>query len=128
MDRVGIVLVSHSEKVVTGIQEILHEVLDDFPLAIAGGSDDGGIGTSVEKIERGIDAVYSEKGVLIFYDLGSAKMNAEIAIEMSDKDHVTIVEGPILEGAYIGAVESNMGKTMTEIVKSIHLSFPEVNY
>lgn len=128
MERVGIVLVSHSEKVVMGIQEILHEVLDDFPLAIAGGTDEGGIGTSFEKIKDAIDLVYSQKGVLIFYDLGSAKMNAELAIEMSGKDNITIVEGPILEGAYIGAVESNMGQTIEEIIEAVHHSFPEVSY
>ena len=33
-------------------------------------------------------------------------MNAEIAIEMCNKENVLLVEAPLLEGAYIGAVEA----------------------
>ncbi|HLS60971.1 MAG TPA: dihydroxyacetone kinase phosphoryl donor subunit DhaM [Virgibacillus sp.] len=124
MNHVGIVIISHSEKVTIGIQEILHEVLPDFPIGIAGGSDDGEIGTSVEKIMKAIDHVDHGQGTLLFYDLGSAKMNAELVIDMKDTESIKIVEAPLLEGAYVGAVESNMGKTMDEIIASLNKSFP----
>lgn len=124
MDHVGIVLVSHSVQVVAGIKEIIREVIPNIPLEIAGGSDDGGIGTSFDKISAAIDHVYSDHGVLVFYDLGSAKMNASLAIEMSGKENVEIVEAPLLEGSYVGAVESNMGNTVEEIIESLQKSFP----
>lgn len=100
MDYVGIVLVSHSQKVVSGIKEITKEVIQDVPVYIAGGADDGEIGTSVDKITGALEKAYTEKGVLVFYDIGSAKMNAELAIELSGKEDIEIAEAPILEGAY----------------------------
>lgn len=123
MDHVGIVMISHSEKLVMGIKEIIREVLPDLPLGIAGGSDDGGIGTSVEKIIKAIDHVDRGQGILLFYDLGSAKMNAELVIDMKGTEQIKVAEAPLVEGAYIGAVESNMGKTLDEIIGSLHKSF-----
>lgn len=125
MSYVGIVLVSHSEKVVIGIKEIISEVITEVPLEIAGGSDDAGIGTSFDKIAEAIQRADEGKGVLVFYDLGSAKMNAELVIEMHGHEHVKIVEAPLVEGSYVGAVESNMGKGLEEIIISIQKSFPQ---
>lgn len=123
MDYVGIVLVSHSEKVVKGIKEIIRQVIHDVPVGIAGGTDDGGIGTSIEKISAAMQLADRKKGVLLFYDLGSAKMNAEVAIEIGDKKDVYIMESPLLEGAYVAAVESSTGKSVDDIIASLQESF-----
>lgn len=125
MDYVGIILVSHSEKVASGIKEITKQVIQDVPVHIAGGTDEGEIGTSVEKISHALENAYTEKGVLVFYDLGSAKMNAELAIELSGKEGIEIVEDPILEGSYVATVESNMGKSKSDIIKGLNKSFPK---
>ena len=69
------------------------------------------------------DRAYSDRGVLLFYDLGSAKMNAELAIEISEHKNIKIAEAPLLEGGYVGAVESNMGKDLDEIIESLNESF-----
>jgi len=120
---VGIVLVSHSEKVVIGVKEIIRQVVTDVPIELAGGTEDNLIGTSVEKITAAIKQADQGAGVLVFYDLGSAKMNAELALELSDLPQVEIVEAPFIEGAYIGAVESSIGKNKSEIIASIATSF-----
>ncbi|HLR74272.1 MAG TPA: dihydroxyacetone kinase phosphoryl donor subunit DhaM [Virgibacillus sp.] len=123
MSYVGIVLVSHSEKVVIGVKEIIRQVVTDVPIELAGGTEDNLIGTSVEKITAAIKQADQGAGVLVFYDLGSAKMNAELALELSDLPQVEIVEAPFIEGAYIGAVESSIGKNKSEIIASIATSF-----
>ena len=123
MSYVGIVLVSHSEKVVIGVKEIIRQVVTDVPIELAGGTEDSFIGTSVEKIAAAIKQADQGAGVLVFYDLGSAKMNAELALELSDLPQVEIVEAPFIEGAYIGAVESSIGKNKSEIIASIATSF-----
>ena len=127
MNYVGIVLISHSEKVVTGIKEITKQVIQDVPVFIAGGTDDGDIGTSVGKISEALEKASSGKGVLVFYDLGSAKMNAELAIELSGKDDIEISEAPLLEGAYVAIVESNIGKSKNEIIEGLNKSFPKAD-
>ncbi|TXL61719.1 PTS-dependent dihydroxyacetone kinase phosphotransferase subunit DhaM [Cerasibacillus terrae] len=124
MEYVGIVLISHSPDVVKGIKEIIRQVIKDVPVEVAGGTDDGEIGTSIDKISAAIDTAYTDKGVLLFYDLGSAKMNAELAIEISEKENIFLIEAPLLEGAYVATVESSIGKSITEIQKSIIKHFP----
>jgi len=123
MDCVGIVLISHSAKVAEGIKEIIQQVIRDVPVETAGGTDDGGIGTSLEKINAAIKRAYSSNGVLLFYDLGSAKMNAETAIQFSEKENIFLVEAPLLEGSYVAAVESSTGKNIYAIIESIEQTF-----
>ena len=122
MANVGIVLISHSAKVVEGIKDVINQV-NDTAIALAGGTDDGEIGTSIEKVQTAIDSVSHDKGVLLVYDLGSAKMNAELAIEMGALEKVKILEAPILEGAYVAAVEAGMGKDLDEVVKAVEKNF-----
>ena len=52
--------------------------------------------------------------MLVLFDLGSAYMNAEIAIECLDeymKGKVEIVDTALIEGALTAAVEASIGKT-----------------
>jgi|SRR5690625_1622660 len=126
MSHVGIVLVSHSEQVTIGLKEIIREVIEEVPIEPAGGTDDGQIGTSIEKIKEAILRADQGRGVLLFYDLGSAKMNAELAIELADIRPIKLVEAPFIEGAYVGAVEASIGRSMTEILDSVDESFPEL--
>ncbi|QDP41321.1 dihydroxyacetone kinase phosphoryl donor subunit DhaM [Radiobacillus deserti] len=119
MSYVGIVLVSHSPKVAEGIKDLITQVIQDVPVVAAGGTDENEIGTSFEKISDAIEEVQSEKGVLLFYDLGSALMNAEMAIEMSNHDNVQVAKDvALVEGAYVAAVEASMGKSIEEVYQA----------
>lgn len=125
MSYVGIVLISHSAKIAEGTKELIRQVMKDIPLETAGGTDENEIGTSIEKISAAIDQANQGMGVLLFYDLGSAKMNAEMAIELAERDDVKLVEAPIVEGSYVAAVESGMGKQLTDVYDAVIRSFPE---
>lgn len=124
MSYVGLVLISHSPKVVEGIKDIISQVITDVPVETAGGTDDNEIGTSVEKILAAIERADQGKGVLLFYDLGSAMMNAEMAIEMAGSDKIKVADDiPLLEGAYVGAVESNMEKDLDQVLEAVKSAF-----
>ncbi|SDM23979.1 dihydroxyacetone kinase phosphoryl donor subunit DhaM [Sediminibacillus halophilus] len=123
MDQTGIVLISHSAKIVEGVKDLIRQVNSDVPIELAGGTDDGDIGTSIEKIQAAIENAHSPKGVLLIFDIGSAKMNAEMAVEMSEYDQVEIADVPIVEGAYVAAVESGMGKSVAEIMETLRKNF-----
>jgi phosphoenolpyruvate---glycerone phosphotransferase subunit DhaM len=118
MSNVGMVLISHSEKIADGLKDLVTQVIQNVNIEAAGGTDDGEIGTSIEKIQQAIEKVYSEKGVIILFDLGSSVMNAELAIELSGYDDIKIADAPIVEGGYVAAVESSMGKTLDEVLKA----------
>ncbi|HLS09341.1 dihydroxyacetone kinase phosphoryl donor subunit DhaM [Lentibacillus sp.] len=123
MSYVGIVLISHSPEVVEGIYDIIHQVIKDVPIEIAGGTDDNDIGTSIDKIQQAIDRANNGKGVLVFYDIGSAKMNAEMAAEMIEADDVRIMEAPLVEGAYVAAVEAGMEKDLENVAAAVTKAF-----
>ncbi|MYL58113.1 PTS-dependent dihydroxyacetone kinase phosphotransferase subunit DhaM [Virgibacillus halodenitrificans] len=123
MAYVGIVLISHSPKVVEGTKEIIRQVNQDVAIELAGGTDDNEIGTSIDKILEAINHADMGSGVLLLYDIGSAKMNAEIAIEMAEGNNIKMVEAPIVEGAYVASVEAGMGKSVEEIITTLEKNF-----
>ncbi len=101
---VGMVIVSHSENLAKGVVELAKLMAPDAPIAAAGGLDDGGFGTSYEKISNAIDEVYSEDGVVILMDMGSALMTTEMVIEDKGKDNIKMADCPVVEGAVAAAV------------------------
>ncbi|MBD1222110.1 dihydroxyacetone kinase phosphoryl donor subunit DhaM [Virgibacillus halodenitrificans] len=123
MAYVGIVLISHSPKVVEGTKEIIRQVNQDVAIELAGGTDDNEIGTSIDKIREAINHADEGSGVLLLYDIGSAKMNAEIAIEMAEGNNIKMAEAPIVEGAYVASVEAGMGKSIDEIITILEKNF-----
>ena len=51
MSKIGVVLVSHSEYIASGLKELVDEMNDGtVPVLAAGGADEGRIGTSAIKI------------------------------------------------------------------------------
>ena len=58
--NVGIVIVSHSLKVAEGAADMVRQMVGkDVPLAWCGGNPDGGLGTSVDEIERALQTAWS---------------------------------------------------------------------
>jgi dihydroxyacetone kinase phosphotransfer subunit len=112
---VGLVVVSHSAKAAEGICEVAAQMATDASIEPAGGEGDGGLGTSVDRISAAIDAADDGDGVVLLVDLGSAVMNAELAVEMSDAD-VRIADAPVLEAAVNAAVEATSKKATLDSV------------
>ena len=63
-------------------------------------------------VARAIDEVWSDDGVLVLMDLGSAVLSAEIALELladERRDRVLLTEAPFVEGAVAAAVAAAVG-------------------
>lgn len=119
---VGIVIVSHSIKVAEGVKDLAVQMAENVPIAAVGGTSDGRLGTDVDKIVKAIESVYSEDGVAIIFDLGSAYLNAQMAIEFLPENmqgKVEIIDAALVEGAITAAVESSIGKDIEEIKESV---------
>lgn len=119
---VGIVVVSHSEKIAIGVKELASQMAPNVKIECAGGTFDGRIGTDCNKIIESIDKVYSDDGVVVLYDLGSALMNSEMALEFLDgydKDKIKIVNCALVEGTVATAVEASLGNCLSEILMNI---------
>lgn len=115
---VGIVIVSHSEKLAQSVVELAKMMADDAPIAAAGGLENGSFGTSYEKISLAIESVYSDDGVVVLMDMGSAVMTTEMVIEdMSDKK-IKMIDCPLVEGAVVAAIGSSSKQSMEEIIEA----------
>ena len=116
---VGIVIVSHSQKLAEGVVELSKIMATNAPIAAAGGLEDGSLGTSYDKICAAIKEVYSTDGVIILPDMGSAVMTTEMVLDDLNKPNVKMIDCPLVEGAVLAAVESSGGKTLEEISEKI---------
>lgn len=113
----GITLVSHVPDIAEGLPKLLKQVAKDVSITTAGGTNDGDIGTSMEKIMKAFDDNTADE-ILAFYDLGSAKMNLEMAMEMSDKK-VHVYNTAFIEGAYTAASLIQAGVGLEDVEKQL---------
>ena len=120
---IGIVLVSHSQKLVEGLQEMVGQLgLVKVPVAIAGGGPQGELGTSVEKVRAAIESVASPDGVLLLVDLGSAVLSAEMAIDLLDPPPpgpVRISSAPLVEGAMLAVIHAGLGEGLDQVLEAV---------
>jgi dihydroxyacetone kinase phosphotransfer subunit len=121
---IGLVLVSHSSLIATGLREMVAQVAGtEVPVADAGGTDDGRLGTSAPRItaaiRAGLDA--GSDGVLVLLDLGSAGLSVELALEEFDADdraRIQVSEAPLVEGAILAAVQASIGASLAEVAEA----------
>jgi len=117
---VGLLLVSHSSKIADGVAELAHQMAASVTIVSAGGTDEDGIGTSFEKVQSGLASADSGDGVVVLYDLGSALLTTETAVDFLEDDavreRVRVVDAPLVEGAVAAAVAAEMGSGLDDVV------------
>ena len=118
----GLVLVSHSEVLVDGLRDMVAQVAgEDVPVATAGGTEDGRLGTSAPRIAAAIRATLDAGSdeALVLLDLGSAALSLELAMEdldPADRARIRISEAPLVEGAILAAVTASAGGSIDEVL------------
>jgi len=118
---VGIVIVSHNKKVSEGIKEIIEQMVGKSIRVACVGGEKGRLGVSVEEIVKAVEEVFDEDGVIVFVDFGSTVIGAKTALSLLSEDQksrVFIANAPILEGAFVAAVEASLGKRIEEVLKA----------
>ncbi len=118
---VGIVIVSHSHRIAEGVAELAREMGGpDVRLETAGGlaMPDHPIGTDAVLVMEAIERAWSDDGVVVLMDLGSAVLSAEMALDLLPEDrreNVLLCEAPIVEGAVAAAVTAKLGATLERV-------------
>ena len=115
---VGLVIVSHSPALAAGVVELAREMGgSEVAIEVAGGLEDGAIGTDAELVRAAVERVRSPDGVLVLMDLGSALMSAEMAAEMAEPDRgpVLLSAAPLIEGAVAAAARARGGASLAEV-------------
>ena len=120
---VGLVIVSHSRALAEALVGLIRQVASaDLPIALAAGvgEDRGQFGTDAVEIMEAIQSVYSEMGVLVLMDLGSAVLSAKLALdllppEMGDK--IRFCGAPLVEGGIAAAVQIGLESDLDTVCR-----------
>ncbi|WP_288027365.1 dihydroxyacetone kinase phosphoryl donor subunit DhaM [Arthrobacter sp.] len=125
---VSIVVVSHSEKIADGAVELAAQMAPDVVILPAGGTDDGRIGTSLEKVLAALEqggasgtgtTGMGATGTVVLTDLGSAVMTAESALEfLENPAGVLLADAPLVEGLVAAAVAAQGGADVHAVRKA----------
>ncbi|MBP2702217.1 phosphoenolpyruvate--protein phosphotransferase [Microbispora sp. RL4-1S] len=111
---VGIVLISHSAGLAAEAAALARQIGGaQVPLAAAGGTDDGGLGTSSDRIAAAIKEVDRGDGVVLIPDLGSSVLTARL---METPGSVVIADVPFLEGAISAVVAAGGGASLDGVI------------
>ncbi|NUT47481.1 MAG: PTS-dependent dihydroxyacetone kinase phosphotransferase subunit DhaM, partial [Saccharothrix sp.] len=105
---IGLVVVSHSRQLATGVAELAGQMAPSVAIVPSGGDKSGGLGTDYVEVGEAITKADSGSGVVVLYDLGSAKMVADMAAEEAEGS-VVVVDAPLVEGAVAAAVRAQGG-------------------
>jgi len=119
---VSIVIVAHSASLAEGVRELAEQMVQGkVPMAIAAGVDDpeNPFGTDAMRVKKAIEDVYSDDGVVVLMDLGSALMSAETALEFLPEEmraKVRLCDAPLVEGALAAAVQAAAGADVDAVI------------
>ena len=117
---VGIVLVSHSAEVAASVAELAKGLAGGgitVPVAPAGGTEGGGLGTSSELIAAAAASVDRGAGVAILTDLGSAVLTVKALLAEGDElpPDTHLVDAPFVEGAVAAVVTASTGADLAAV-------------
>ncbi|MEV8285840.1 MULTISPECIES: PTS-dependent dihydroxyacetone kinase phosphotransferase subunit DhaM [Streptomyces] len=117
---VGIVLVSHSRAVAEAVAELAVGLAGGgttAPVAAAGGTPDGGLGTSSELIAGAAAEVDRGAGVAVLVDLGSAVLTVKSLLAEGDElpEGARLLDAPFVEGAVAAVVSASAGADLDAV-------------
>lgn len=119
---VGIVIVSHSETLAEGLRELADQMAQGtVRIAVAGGMDDpdNPFGTDAVRVYEAIQSVYSDDGVVVLMDLGSAILSAETALDMlseEEREKVQLSAAPFVEGTLSASAQAAAGSELATVL------------
>jgi phosphocarrier protein FPr len=118
---VGLVLVSHSAQLAEGAADLARAMAgEEVRIVAAGGMapPETALGTDAVRVAAAIEEAWSERGVLVLMDLGSALLSAEMALELLPEERrkrVMLSAAPLVEGAVAAAVTSRLGEPIERV-------------
>ncbi|MCF3122987.1 PTS fructose transporter subunit IIA [Streptomyces arenae] len=117
---VGVVLVSHSAPVAEAVAALATGLAGGgptAPVAAAGGTADGGLGTSTELIAAAAAKVDRGAGIALLTDLGSAVLTVKALLADGDElpHGARLVDAPFVEGAVAAVVTASAGADLAAV-------------
>ncbi|MCB9148211.1 MAG: PTS mannose transporter subunit IID [Caldilineaceae bacterium] len=139
---VNLVIVSHSRRLAEGVKELATQMIFGAPdittdatdantdntvqIVVAAGIPDEEcdnatpyrLGSDALYIAQTIEQVWTQDGVLVLVDLGSAVLNTEMALDFLPPEmagRCQISNAPLVEGAITAALEASLGHDLDTV-------------
>jgi dihydroxyacetone kinase DhaKLM complex PTS-EIIA-like component DhaM len=132
------VVISHSRTLAEGVVELVRGLgIGGVPVEPAGGDVGGGLGTSIERVERAVRAVDTGAGVVLLADLGSAVLTAKAYLQEHEEheeheehgehgergEHeaagrAVLADAPLVEGAVAAASAAATGADLAAVLRA----------
>ncbi len=121
----GFIVVSHSKDLAEAVIHLANEMKRyDFPLINGSGTDGDFLGSNPLTIKEAIMNAKTDKGALIFVDIGSSVLNTQVAIDFLadegvDIENIKIADAPLVEGLIAGVAINDEKADMESILDEL---------
>ena len=121
----GFVVVSHSKDLAEAVIHLANEMKRyDFLLINGSGTDGDFLGSNPLTIKEAIMNAKTDKGALIFVDIGSSVLNTQVAIDFLadegvDVENIKIADAPLVEGLIAGVAINDEKADMESILDEL---------
>ena len=121
----GFVVVSHSKDLAEAVIHLANEMKRyDFPLINGSGTDGDFLGSNPLTIKEAILNAKTDKGALVFVDIGSSVLNTQVAIDFLadegvDVENIKIADAPLVEGLIAGVAINDEKADMESILNEL---------
>jgi phosphoenolpyruvate---glycerone phosphotransferase subunit DhaM len=121
---VGLVLVSHSAEIASGLAGLVGQVAGpDVPIRAAGGMPDGSFGTDGGRVLETLRGAANGggAGAVVLMDLGSSVLAVRAALaelEPEELERIVVADAPLVEGAVAAGVTASTGAGLAEVAEA----------
>ena len=121
----GFVVVSHSKDLTEAVIHLANEMKRyDFLLINGSGTDGDFLGSNPLTIKEAIMNAKTDKGALVFVDIGSSVLNTQVAIDFLadegvDVENIKIADAPLVEGLIAGVAINDEKADMESILDEL---------
>ena len=121
----GFVVVSHSKDLAEAVIHLANEMKRyDFPLINGSGTEGDFLGSNPLTIKEAIMNAKTDKGALVFVDIGSSVLNTQVAIDFLadegvDVENIKIADAPLVEGLIAGVAINDEKADMENILDEL---------
>ena len=121
----GFVVVSHSKDLAEAVIHLANEMKRyDFLLINGSGTDGDFLGSNPLTIKEAIMNAKTDKGALVFVDIGSSVLNTQVAIDFLadegvDVENIKIADAPLVEGLIAGVAINDEEADMESILDEL---------
>ena len=121
----GFIVVSHSKDLAEAVIHLANEMKRyDFPLINGSGTDGDFLGSNPITIKEAIIKAKTDKGALVFVDIGSSVLNTQVAIDFLadegvDVENIKIADAPLVEGLIAGVAINDEKADMESILDEL---------